>query len=130
MPCFSTTYTTTIQWKHEDLINKMLCQKIWELYYSCKMDIYTIKSTHCKYNCNQPCLTLFRSCILLACHNYNAIIVQLWHIWSCHVCAFSLAVKYDTFNLYTTNYAIKLSLYKYYFLTILWLLFNYFIMIF
>jgi hypothetical protein len=53
--------------EYEKLINKMSCLKIRELYYNCKMDIYTI--THCKYDYSQPCLTLLTSCISITCDN-------------------------------------------------------------
>jgi hypothetical protein len=62
-------YTIIVLWKYGELINKMPHKKIKELYYSCKMDIYTIECTHRKYY-NQPCLTLFASCILVTCCNY------------------------------------------------------------
>jgi hypothetical protein len=52
------------------LINKMSHQKIKKLYYSYKINIYIIKCTHCNYSCNQTCLILLVTCILVACDNY------------------------------------------------------------
>jgi hypothetical protein len=60
----------TIPWKYDKLINKMSCQKIKELYYSFKLVHYKIQCTHYICGCNQPCLTLLTSCILVACNNY------------------------------------------------------------
>jgi hypothetical protein len=78
------------------------------------MDIYTVEYTHYKHDYNQSCLILLTSCTLVTCdnyittrvnvpiNNYFATSVQAWHIWSCHIYAFSLPIKYDTFNLFAT----------------------------
>jgi hypothetical protein len=45
-------HATIVPWKYEELLNKISCQKIKELYYSCKMDICVLKCIHHKYNCS------------------------------------------------------------------------------
>ncbi len=52
------------------LSHEYICKKFKELYYSNKINIYTLKCTHYKYNCNQPCLSSLASCTLVACDNY------------------------------------------------------------
>ncbi len=52
-------------------------KRIRELYYGNKINIYTLECTNYKYNCNQSCLALLASCILIACDNYITIKINI-----------------------------------------------------
>ncbi len=70
-------YIATIPWKYDKLIFLNPCQKIKELYCTCKMYVYTIQCMHYIYDSSQPCLTLLISCTLVACNNYITIRINL-----------------------------------------------------